>query len=215
MKQKKAIVLLSGGIDSTTTLYYAKNKGFDCYALTFDYGQRHRKEIIQAKKICQRANISYRLLRIKLPWKGSSLLDRRLKIPVHRKLVGVPSTYVPARNLIFLSYALSYAEALGAQAIFIGANAVDFSGYPDCRPEFYRAFDQVVKTGTKAKNIKIFTPLINLSKAQIIKLAMKLKVPLELTWSCYQGGKHPCGVCDACKIREKAFAASSLLLAGA
>jgi len=206
MKLRKAVVLLSGGIDSTTTLYWAKTKGYQCYALIFDYGQRHRKEIIRAAKIARLSRTPYRIIKIKLPWKGSSLLDKKLKVPVRKKLQGIPSTYVPARNTIFLSFALSYAEAIGAKAIFIGANAIDFSGYPDCRPSYYRAFQKVVKEGTKVKRIKIYTPLINLTKAQIIRLGYKLGAPLDLTWSCYQGKKEPCGVCDSCRLRDKGFA---------
>ena len=201
----KAVVLLSGGIDSTTTLYYAKSKGYRCFSLIFDYGQRHRRELRSAVAVAKRASVEYRVVRIKLPWKGSSLLDKGMKIPVKRKFKGIPSTYVPARNTIFLSYALSYAEAIGAKAIFIGANAIDFSGYPDCRPDYYKAFQKVVQKGTKAVKIKVFTPLINLTKAQIIRLGLKLGAPLNLTWSCYKGGKKPCGVCYSCRIREKAF----------
>jgi 7-cyano-7-deazaguanine synthase len=203
----KAVVLLSGGIDSTTTLYYAKSKGCKCFALIFDYGQRHRREIRSAVAVTKRASVAYRVVRIELPWKGSSLLDKKIKVPVKRKLQGIPSTYVPARNIIFLSFALSYAEAIGARAIFIGANAVDFSGYPDCRPEFYRAFQKVIARGTKARRIKVLTPLIDMPKAQIIALGLKLKAPLELTWSCYKGGRRPCGVCDSCRLRQKGFAA--------
>lgn len=209
MKNKKAIVLLSGGLDSTTTLYYAKSKGYDCYALIFDYGQTHVKEIKHAKAIARRANVKFQMTNVKLPWQGSALLDRSIKIPENRsgKILSkeIPPTYVPARNTIFLSFALSYAEAIGAKAIFIGANAIDFSGYPDCRPNFYRAYQKVIETGTKAKKIKIHTPLIKMTKVQIIRLAKKLDVPLEKTWSCYKGGKKPCGVCDSCMIREKAF----------
>lgn len=201
----KAVVLLSGGIDSTTTLYYAKSKGYQCFALIFDYGQRHRREIRSAVAVAKRAKIPYQILKIKLPWKGSSLLDKKLKVPVRRKLSGIPSTYVPARNTIFLSFALSYAEAIGAKAIFIGANAIDFSGYPDCRPAFYRSFRKVAQTGTKAQKIKILTPLINMTKAQIIRLGRKLKAPLDITWSCYKGGRKPCGVCDSCRLRQKGF----------
>jgi 7-cyano-7-deazaguanine synthase len=202
---KKAIVLLSGGIDSTTTLYYAKSKGYNCHALIFDYGQRHRRELRSAVAVAKRAKVPYQIIKISLPWKGSSLLDKKIKVPVRRKMKGIPSTYVPARNTIFLSFALSCAEAIGAQTIFIGANAIDFSGYPDCRPEFYKAFQKVIKKGTKKKKIKVLTPLINMTKAQIIKLGMKLKAPLNITWSCYKGGKRPCGVCDSCKLREKGF----------
>ncbi|MDD5382448.1 MAG: 7-cyano-7-deazaguanine synthase QueC [Candidatus Margulisbacteria bacterium] len=202
---KKAIILLSGGLDSTTTLYYAQNKGYKCFALVFDYGQRHKREIAHAVKVAKLAKIPYRIIKISLPWKGSSLLDKKLKVPVKRQFKGIPSTYVPARNMIFLSLALSYAEAIGAKAIFIGANAIDFSGYPDCRPNFYRAFQQAIKTGTKAGKIKIMTPLIGKTKAQIIALGMKLGAPLHKTWSCYQGGKRPCLVCDSCRLRAKGF----------
>ena len=207
---KKAIVLLSGGIDSTTTLYFAKKQGYHCFALIFDYGQRHRKEIRCAVAVAKGARVPFRVMKIKLPWKGSSLLDKSVKIPRSRSLSSIskhiPSTYVPARNTIFLSFALSYAEAIGAQAIFIGANAVDFSGYPDCRPAYYSAFRKVAERGTKAKRIKILTPLIRMTKAQIIRLGLKLGAPLEKTWSCYAGGLKPCGVCDSCRLREKGFA---------
>lgn len=206
---KKAVILLSGGIDSTTTLYFAKKQGYKCYALIFDYGQRHKREVRSAVAVAKCAKVTYRIIKIALPWGGSSLLDKKMKIPVGRSLKeitqGIPSTYVPARNTIFLSFALSYAEAIGAEVIFIGANVIDFSGYPDCRPSFYHAFQKVIKEGTKKKKIKVLTPLINMTKAQIIRLGMKLKAPLELTWSCYQGGRRPCGVCDSCRLREKGF----------
>jgi 7-cyano-7-deazaguanine synthase len=209
----KTVVLLSGGIDSTTTLYYAKNKGYKCHALIFDYGQRHRREVSAAVAVSVRAKVPYQIIKIPLPWKGSSLLDKKIKVPVRKSLKGIPSTYVPARNTIFLSFALSYAEAIGAKAIFIGANAIDFSGYPDCRPSFYEAFRRVVKTGTRKsldgtrdkQEIEIKTPLINMTKARIIALGLKLKAPLKLTWSCYMGGRKPCGVCDSCRIRERGF----------
>jgi 7-cyano-7-deazaguanine synthase len=203
---KQAIVLLSGGIDSTTTLYYAKNKGYKCRALIFDYGQRHKREIRSAVAVAKRAKIPYQIIKIKLPWKGSSLLDKKTKVPVHR-IIGkkIPSTYVPGRNTIFLSFAVSLSESIGADAIFIGANAVDFSGYPDCRPEYYKAFRKLIQKGTKAKRIKIMTPLIKMTKSQIIRLGLKLGAPLYLTWSCYKGGKRPCGVCDSCRLREKGF----------
>lgn len=205
----KAIVLLSGGLDSTTTLYYALDKRYDCHALIFDYGQRHRREMQSAIAVARQAKIPFKTLRISFPWKGSSLLDPRSPLPVTRSLKEIkkriPSTYVPARNIIFLSFALSYAEAIGAGAIFIGANAIDFSGYPDCRPEFYKAFQKVIDTGTKKRRIKVRTPLLNLTKARIIKLGMKLGAPLELTWSCYAGGAKPCGVCDSCRLRAAGF----------
>jgi len=201
----KAIVLLSGGIDSTTTLYYAKKKCYKCFALIFGYGQRHKRELRSAVAVAKRAKVPYQIIKISLPWKGSSLLDKKIKVPNRNKFKGIPSTYVPARNTIFLSFAVSCAEAIGADAVFIGANVIDFSGYPDCRPAFYKAFQKVVQKGTKKRKIKILTPLINMTKAQIIHLGKKLKAPLEITWSCYKGGKRPCGVCDSCKIREKGF----------
>lgn len=202
---KKAIILLSGGIDSTTTLYLAKKQGYKCHALVFDYGQRHKRELSSAVAVAKKARISYHTIKISLPWKGSSLLDKKMKVPVRKSFKGIPSTYVPARNTIFLSFALSYAEAIGAGLIFIGANAIDFSGYPDCRPSFYHAFQKVIKEGTKKKKIKVLTPLINMTKAQIIALGLRLKAPLKLTWSCYKGGKRPCGVCDSCKLRQRGF----------
>ncbi|MDP2941455.1 MAG: 7-cyano-7-deazaguanine synthase QueC [Candidatus Omnitrophota bacterium] len=218
MRSKKAVVLLSGGLDSATALYLAKSRGFDCRCLIFDYGQRHRREISSGRAIARKAGCAYQVLKIKLPWKGSALLDKRARLPItecreprteNRKPSSIPSTYVPARNIIFLSFALSYAEACGAGAIFIGAHAQDYSGYPDCRPEFYRAFNKVVVTGTKAgvegKGIAIETPLIALTKAEIIRLGSSLGVPFELTWSCYRGGRKPCGVCDSCFYRARGF----------
>lgn len=206
---KKAIILLSGGLDSTTTLYYAKSKDFTCHALIFDYDQRHKREIKSAVLIAKGAKVPYQILKIKLPWGGSSLLDKKVKVPNSRSLKemskDIPSTYVPARNTIFLSFALSFAEAVGAEAIFIGANAVDFSGYPDCRPSFYKAFHKMIKEGTKAGKIKIYTPLIKMTKEEIVRLGRKLGAPLESTWSCYEGGEEPCMVCDSCKLRKKGF----------
>ncbi len=214
----KAIVLLSGGLDSATVLYYARSRGYQCSCLIFDYGQRHRREIRSAQALARRARCEQRVVKISFPWKGSSLLNTRAKIPENcgtaawRRRAAIPSTYVPARNIIFLSFALSYAETAGAGSVFIGANAVDYSGYPDCRPEFFRAFERVIRTGTKAgitrgyrNKIKIETPLIDKSKKEIVALAMKLKVPLEMTWSCYQGGSKACGVCDSCVLRAKGF----------
>lgn len=210
----KAVVLLSGGLDSAVTLYIARAQGFECLCLGFDYGQRHLREIDAARKVAKAAKCPYEMLKIALPWGGSALLNQKASIPVVRsqgfKVSGkIPVTYVPARNIIFLSFALSYAEAIGAGAIFIGAHAQDYSGYPDCRPEFYRAFRKVVSTGTKAgaghKGIEIKTPLINKAKAAIIRQGDKLGVPFELTWSCYKGGKTPCGKCDSCYFRNKGF----------
>lgn len=206
---KKAIVLLSGGMDSAVTLFLAKKKGFKPYCLTFDYGQRHKKEILSAKKVAEAAKSEFTLLKIRLPWKNSALLDKNIKVPENRKFSGradIPATYVPARNTIFLSFALSYAEAIGAKAVFIGANAIDFSGYPDCRPEYYKVFNELFKKAIKLKDIKIITPLLYKTKEDIVKLGRRLGVNFNLTWSCYKGGRRPCGVCDACRFRSKGFA---------
>ncbi|MCX5715504.1 MAG: 7-cyano-7-deazaguanine synthase QueC [Candidatus Omnitrophica bacterium] len=214
MKSKKAppaagqaVVLLSGGLDSSTTLYYARSKGYKCYCLIFDYGQRHSREIRSAKKIAAGAKCPYKVLKIKFPWKGSALLDRKIKIrSCGLGTKGIPATYVPARNIIFLSFAISYAETLAAKKIFIGANAVDYSGYPDCRPEFLAAFRKVIQTGTKTgPGINVEAPLMRKSKKEIAFLAQRLKVPLQLTWSCYKGGSRPCGLCDSCVLRAKGF----------
>lgn len=215
MSNKKAIVLLSGGLDSATTLYFARSQGYKCLCLIFDYGQRHSKEIKSAKAIAKSANCQSQVIKISLPWRGSTLLDKKIIIPgrdnetTRQRDSVIPSTYVPARNIIFLSFALSYAESVGASAIFIGAHVQDYSGYPDCRPEFYRAFSRVIACGTKAgvekRRIEIKTPLINKNKAEIIKLGKRSGVPFARTWSCYQGGKKPCGKCDSCYFRAKGF----------
>lgn len=218
--RKKAVVLLSGGLDSAATLYYAKSKGYDCECLIFDYGQRHKKEIGCAKRIAQARGVKYKIIRINLPWKGSALLDTRIKVPGHNNPITqklnnrIPVTYVPARNTIFLSFAVSFAEATGAAAVFIGANAIDFSGYPDCRPQYYEAFRRLIRRGTKAgagkKQIRIFTPLIDKTKARIIRMGTRLRVPYEWTWSCYKGGKRPCLECDSCVLRAKGFREAGL-----
>jgi len=205
----RAVVLLSGGLDSATTLYIAKSQGYDVHCLVFDYGQRHRREISSAKAIARKARCPYTMLKISLPWKGSSLLDKTLNVPEHFSKKGVPSTYVPARNTIFLSFALSFAEAIDASVIFIGANAIDYSGYPDCRPNYFKAFqrmaDLATKKATARRKITICTPLIHMTKAQIIKAGLNLGVPYGSTWSCYKGGIKPCGRCDSCRMRAKGF----------
>lgn len=211
MNKQKAVVLLSGGLDSATTLYYAGSKGYECHCLIFDYGQRHRREIRSAIAVARRARCPYWLVKIAMPWKGSSLLDRTISLPKNKSLsrLGIPSTYVPARNIIFLSFAASYAETIGARDIFIGANAVDYSGYPDCRPDFIKSYQAMLakglKTGVEKKALRLNTPLIRMTKAEIVKLAVRLKTPLELTWSCYSGGNKPCGTCDSCRFRAKGF----------
>lgn len=210
---KKAIVLLSGGLDSATCLYWAKKQGYEPHCLLFDYGQRHKKELVCAARIAKKAGAPFQTVKFVLPWGGSSLVDRKMALPRERNAKqmsrGIPSTYVPARNTVFLSFALSYADAVEAGAIVIGANAIDYSGYPDCRPDYMKAVQKVARlgtrTGTEGKTIKILSPLIRLSKARIIRMGRELGVPYELTWSCYGGGARPCGQCDSCILRDKGF----------
>ncbi|OGW85712.1 MAG: 7-cyano-7-deazaguanine synthase QueC [Omnitrophica bacterium RIFCSPHIGHO2_02_FULL_46_11] len=210
---KKAVCLLSGGLDSATVLYLAIEEGFIPLALTIDYGQLHRRELESAARIARHLKIDHQMISIHLPWGGSALLDSHIPMPENRNVENIPAeipaTYVPARNTIFLSLAASFAETRGAEAIFIGANALDFSGYPDCRPDYFSSFQNSLKLGTKCggegKTIHIKTPLISLKKSEIIERAFALGVPLELTWSCYKGGEFPCGLCDSCLLREKGF----------
>ena len=204
MKQK-AIVLFSSGLDSTTVLYYAMSKGYDCHCLIFDYGQKHNKEVENATKFAKSLKLNYHVVKTSIPWDTSSLINKSKKIPEHKQIKEgfVPSTYVPGRNTIFLSYAISYAETIKAKKIFLGINAVDFSSYPDCTPQYLKSMQQVMKA---LKNgIEICAPIEKYSKAQIIKLGTKLKVPYEKTWSCYNGKNKPCGKCDSCKLRAKGF----------
>lgn len=207
---KKAVVLLSGGLDSTTTLYWACHKKFDCVALIIDYNQRHKKEVRHAVRIAKLCRVPYTVISLPLPWKGSALLDKTHPIPAHTSIgKTIPSTYVPCRNIIFLSCAASYAEAMGATTLLIGANSVDYSGYPDCRGTFLKAMERAINVGTKqgttGKRFRIVAPLLTYSKAEIILLGKKLGVPFHLTWSCYKGEKKPCGVCDSCRLRDKGF----------
>ncbi len=212
--KKKAVVLLSGGLDSSTALYWAKAKNYDCEGLSIFYGQRHERELDSARAVAKKARIKTHEIRLDLPWlKTSSLADKNKKLPnLPLSKIGhgpIPSTYVPGRNTVFLSLALSLADATKAQAIVVGANALDYSGYPDCRPDYLNAFERAARLGTKigamGRSIKILSPLLRLDKEKIVRLALKLKVPLELTWSCYAGKKHPCGKCDSCKLRAKGF----------
>jgi 7-cyano-7-deazaguanine synthase len=214
--KKKAVILLSGGLDSAVTLFFAKSKGYECYCLNFDYGQRHKIEMAMAKKLAASAGAKLRTMKIGLPWGGSSLLNKSSALPVRRqpeviKKSEIPSTYVPARNTIFLSLAASYAEAIRADAIFIGAHSEDSSGYPDCRKKYLDAFERVIKIGTKRgieNRLKLEAPLIKMSKKEIIKLGCRLKVPFKYAWSCYKGGSSPCGECDSCVLRAKGFKAA-------
>ena len=200
---RQAVVLLSGGLDSATVLYLAKRRGYLCHCLIFDYGQLHKKEIASAIKIAKACAAAYKVLKIDFPWKGSALIDKKIKVP-SKISRGVPVTYLPGRNIIFLSFALSFAETIKAQAIFIGAHVQDYSGYPDCRPEFLKAFSKMAKSGTLGK-FNILAPLLHKNKSQIILLGKKLKVPFNLTWSCYRGQTQPCQKCDSCYYRAKGF----------
>ena len=209
---KKAVVLLSGGLDSAVTLFYATNKGYECFALSFDYGQRHKSEIDRAKRIAAAAGAHFKTVKLALPWKGSSLTDTKLALPINRTIgeikSGVPSTYVPARNTIFLSIAASYAEVIDARKIFIGAHSEDSSGYPDCRKDYLESFAKTIKLGTKSGvggRLSLGFPLIDKTKSGIIKLGASLGVPFAITGSCYQGGRAPCGECDSCVLRAKGF----------
>ena len=212
----KAVILLSGGLDSSTVLYQAHSDGCECYAISFDYQQRHRRELESAQAIAQAADVvEHQVVNFDLrQWGGSALTDNSLKLPRDRNTVqmaqSIPITYVPARNTIFLSFALGYAEAIAAEQVYIGVNALDYSGYPDCRPDYIQAMQEVFRLGTKegreGQPIKIVTPLIDLKKTEIIELGNKLGVPWELTWSCYAGRDISCGVCDACRLRLEAFA---------
>lgn len=208
----KAIVLISGGLDSTTTLAIAQSKGYTCYALSFRYGQRHSVELAAAKKIAQAFNVvEHKIFDIDLSvFKGSALTDDNLDIPTS-SANGIPITYVPARNTVFLSISLAWAEVLHIQDIFIGVNAVDYSGYPDCRPEYIKAYQSMANLATKAgvegHSLVIHTPLISLSKADIIKLGDDLGVDYSLTVSCYSADEQgrACGVCDSCRFRKQGF----------
>lgn len=211
----KAVVLFSGGLDSTVCLGIAVNDFDHVTALSFDYGQRHSKELQNAKQVIARyPSVEHLVIKFDAgKWGGSSLTDSNMIIPDGLQ-DGIPSTYVPARNIIFLSFALSVAEATNADAVFIGVNVLDYSGYPDCRPEFIKAFQEVARVGQKrgveGNPVEIYTPLIDLSKAGIARMAVELKVPIELTWSCYSGGDSPCGVCDSCRLRAKGFAEAGI-----
>jgi 7-cyano-7-deazaguanine synthase len=210
-----AVVLLSGGLDSATALFWAvRLKKWRCRALAFDYGQRHRRELRSAAAVARAAGVPLEVLRLSLPWGGSSLLAGGGRLPIRdERRIGrgpLPSTYVPARNTIFLSFALSWADAVGAGRIVIGANALDYSGYPDCRPAFLAAFERIARLGSRGgtegrRSVRIEAPLLAMGKKEIVRLGTRLDVPFESTWSCYAGGRRPCGRCDSCRLRQKGF----------
>lgn len=210
---KKAICLLSGGLDSTVNLYVARSEGYSPIALSIEYGQRHFREITAARALTKQLRIPHFFSTLSMPWKGSALLDKKIKVPQGRdeKTISeeIPVTYVPGRNSVFLSMAMSCAEVEKAMAIFIGVNVLDYSGYPDCRPEYLEAFGEAMRLGTKAGvegwKVKIKAPLIRLTKKDIILLGQKLGVPFETTWSCYAGDDKPCEICDSCILRAKGF----------
>jgi 7-cyano-7-deazaguanine synthase len=211
---KKAVVLLSGGLDSTTCLSEAIKNGYEVYPLSFDYSQRHNRELKCASNIVNHYGIkTHRIIKMENVG-GSALTDMGIEVPEYKGDNDIPVTYVPARNIIFLSYAVGYAEVVGAEAIYIGVNSIDYSGYPDCRPEFISAFEETIRVGTKSgvegNPIRIITPLLRLSKAEIILLAYNNKAPLQLTTSCYKGGEKACGVCDSCILRLKGFKEAGL-----
>lgn len=215
---KKAVILFSGGLDSTTCVAYAKSLGFDCYALSFQYGQRHSVELTAAKKIARYFNVTHKIFNIDVnQFGGSALTDMALEVPEYdENSHHIPITYVPARNTIFLSIALAWAEVLNAKDIFIGVSHVDYSGYPDCRLEYIAAFQQLAnlatKFGVEEGGIHIHTPIIQLSKAETIKLGYDLGVDYAMTVSCYQADEagRACGKCDSCMLRKKGFAEANV-----
>ncbi len=215
---RRAVVLLSGGLDSATCLAIAKSEGFACHCLSVDYGQRHAAELAAAGRVAATLGaVEHRIVHLDIgQFGGSALTDRAIAVPTGGVKPGIPVTYVPARNTIMLSLALGWAEILGARDIFVGVNAVDYSGYPDCRPEFIRAFERMANLATKAAveghYLKLHAPLIDLSKAEIIRLGTALGVDYGLTVSCYQADAEgcACGVCDACRLRRSGFAAAGL-----
>ncbi len=214
----KAVILLSGGLDSTTVLAIAKEQNYDCYALSFDYGQKQRSELESSIAIAKKSNvIEHRIMKVSLnDIGGSALTDKDISVPKFSDSDDIPITYVPARNTIFLSFALAWAEVVDCQTIFIGVNALDYSGYPDCRPEFIEAFEAMANLATKQSvegdKIQIKTPLINMTKAEIIKKGLSLGVDYSETTSCYDANSlgEACGECDACVLRKNGFSSANV-----
>jgi 7-cyano-7-deazaguanine synthase len=214
-----ALVVLSGGLDSTVCMGVARQDGEQqLLALSFDYGQRHRVELERAAAVAQHYGAEHLTVNIDLTgWGGSALTDASIDVPDAGVVdpSAIPITYVPGRNLIFLSLAMGIAEARDADAVYIGVNALDYSGYPDCRPEFIRSFAGTaalaLKRGVEGRPVEVRTPLVDLSKAQIVRLGVDLGAPLQLTWSCYRGGQRPCGTCDSCVLRSKGFAEAGVV----
>lgn len=212
MSKKRAVILVSGGLDSTTVLAIAQEKGYECYTLSFDYGQRHRAELEAAERVSNAMDVQeHKVVSLDLgAIGGSALTDSNIDVP-EEETDGIPITYVPARNTVFLSIALGWAEVIGAEAIFIGVNAVDYSGYPDCRPDYIRAYQAMAnlatKVGVEGQGVSIETPLIDLTKAQIIQVGVDLGVDYSLTVSCYQATEDgvACGKCDSCRLRKQGF----------
>ncbi|WP_313314268.1 7-cyano-7-deazaguanine synthase QueC [Stutzerimonas nitrititolerans] len=217
MSDKKAVVLLSGGLDSATVVAMAKAQGYSCYTMSFDYGQRHRAELQAAERVASQLGVvEHKVIGLNLNGiGGSALTDSTIDVPETPE-VGIPVTYVPARNTVFLSLALGWAEVIGARDLFIGVNAVDYSGYPDCRPEFIEAFERMANLATKAgvegQGFSIQAPLQNLSKAQIIQEGIRLGVDYAITVSCYQADDEgrACGKCDSCRLRKAGFQAAGV-----
>jgi 7-cyano-7-deazaguanine synthase len=212
---RRAVVLVSGGLDSATALAVAQEQGFECFGLAVDYGQRHRSELDAARRVTEATGVGLKILPLDLRAIGGSALTADIDVP-EAETAGIPVTYVPARNTILLSLALGYAEVLGADDIFIGVNAVDYSGYPDCRPEFIAAYQRMARLATRAgvegAEVAIRTPLIDLSKAEIIERGVALGVDYSQTVSCYQADEdgRACGNCDSCRIRREGFAAAGV-----
>ncbi len=217
MMAKQAVVLVSGGLDSATTLAMAREQGFICHALSFDYGQRHRVELEAARRVASALGaVEHRVMVLDIGWMGgSALTDTRLEVPTVQS-AGIPITYVPARNTIFLAVALGWAEVLKAHDLFIGANAVDYSGYPDCRPEFMSAFERLAnlatRDGVQGKEFRLHAPLLHLNKAEIITAGSRLGVDFGQTISCYNPDPdgRACGQCDSCRLRARGFAAAGV-----